>query len=154
MLAVSIVGHAIGFAYFTLRAHSAPVGPSPEVSLGLFRFVAEPTKGGGIASAEFSLHIALLSQVEEAARGELQAKRFRVQQAVEELTRRAHSGDFDDPLLTGLKRQLQEQINETLGIRVIADVIITDLKLERNAGQIGIITEMADSLPWTEKPSG
>jgi len=153
-LAISVVGQSAGFAYFMLRARSAASQPSPEVSLGVFRFLAEPTEGGDISSAEFCLHIALLSQVEEAARRELQAKRFRVQQAVEELTRRAHSGDFDDPLLTGLKRQLQEQINETLGIRVIADVIITDLKVERKAGQMGTITETADTLPWTEKPPG
>ena len=100
------------------------------------------------------MHIALLEQVEVAARRELSAKRFRVQQAVEELTRRAHGGDFEDPLLTELKRRLQERVNEALGIRVIADVIITDLKLERKGEPIERIGETAGAGPWTERPPG
>jgi len=154
ILVVSVAAHAIGLAYFRLTANRPAHEPSPEVSLGVFRYVADPAQAGQITSAEFSLHIALLDQVEGAARRALSVKRYRVQQAVEELTRRARSGDFDDPLLTGLKRQLQEQINQTLGFRVIADVIITDLKLERKADEIGRITETADILPWTEKPPG
>ena len=154
LLAVSLAGHAIGFAYSRLNAKGPGSESSPEVSLGVFRFTADPAEGGQIATAEFSLHIALLSQVEEAARHELQAKRLRVQEAVEQLVRRAHSGDFDDPLLAGMKQQLQERINETLGIRVIADVIITDLKLERNPNEPGMITNTASTPPWTDKPPG
>ncbi|HUT94246.1 MAG TPA: hypothetical protein VMY37_32605 [Thermoguttaceae bacterium] len=152
LLALSVVGHVIGLTYSQLRATRPAGGFGPEVSLGVFRFVAEPEEGGGIVSAEFRLHIALLSQVEARARQEISGKRLRVQQSVEELVRRAHGGDFDDPLLAGLKQQLQEQINETLGIRVIDDVIITELKLERREGPGETTTEMAKSLPWTETP--
>jgi hypothetical protein len=87
------------------------------------------------------------TQVREAALRELAAKRLRVQQAVEELIRRAHGGDFDDPLLAGLKQQLQEEINEALGIRVIDDVIITDLKLTRKEGQVATVAETAGPIP-------
>ena len=152
LLALSVVGHVIGLTYSQLRATWPASELGPEVSLGAFRFVAEPEERGGIVSAEFRLHIALLSQVEAAARKEISGKRLRVQQAVEELVRRAHGGDFDDPLLAGLKQQLQEQINETLGIRVIDDVIITELKLERREGPGETTTEMAKALPWTETP--
>jgi flagellar basal body-associated protein FliL len=149
LLAVSVAGHALGFAYFRLTAnHSAALGP--EVSLGKFRFVADAAEDGHYAAAEFSLHIALLGQVEASARRELEAKRFRVQEAVEELIRRAHSGDFDDPLLTGLKQQLQEAINEALGVRVISEVIITDLALERKGQQPGMVAESPESLPWPD----
>jgi flagellar basal body-associated protein FliL len=154
LLAVSIAAHAVGFTYSRVVARRPAEEVSPEVSLGVFRFVEDPAEGSGIAGAEFALHVALLEQVEVAARRELSAKRFRVQQAVEELTRRAHGGDFEDPLLTELKRQLQEEINEALGIRVIADVIITDLKLEREGEPIERITETAGAGPWTERPPG
>ena len=50
----------------------------------------------------------------------------------EELLRRAHGGDFEDPGLQELKRQLQERINQALGIRAVADVIVTDLRLRRS----------------------
>ncbi len=46
------------------------------------------------------------------------------------MLRKAHDGDFDDPSLRELKRQMQEQINQTLGMRAIAAVIMADLKLQ------------------------
>jgi hypothetical protein len=153
LLAVSIVGHAVTFTCFQLTGDSPQSGSCPEFSLGEFQFVADPSEGGPIARAEFSLHITLLDEVDRVARKGLEEKKFRVQQGIEELIRRAHGGDFDDPVLGGLKRQLQEQINQTLGVRVIADVIITDLLLERNSDALGPISETADALPWTEEPS-
>lgn len=150
LLGLSVVGHVIGLTYSQWRATRDSAGLGPEVSLGEFRFVAEPDEGGRVRSAEFRLHIALLGQVEAAARRELAAKRLRVHQAVEELVRRAHGGDFDDPLLAEFKQQLQEQINETLGIRVIDDVIITGLRLERRESPGETTTEIAEALPWTE----
>jgi len=151
LLGLSVVGHVIGLTYSQLGASQADAGRGgPEVSLGQFCFVAEPDEASRVRRAEFLLHIALLRQVEAAARRELAAKRLRVQQAVEELVRRAHGGDFDDPLLAELKQELQEQINETLGIRVIDDVIITELKLERAERPAETSTEMAEALPWAE----
>ena len=152
LLGLSVAGHVIGLTYSQLRAARPADGLGQEISLGAFRFAAEPEERGGVVRAEFQLHIALLSQVEAAARKELSAKRLRVQQAVEELVRRAHGGDFDDPLLAGLKQQLQEQINETLGIRVIDDVIITELQLERRPAPADTTTETAETLPWEESP--
>ena len=154
LIAASIVIHGIGFAYSRLAGKSAPPTSSPEVTLGDFRFEAGESEAGRITHAEFSLHIALLDHVDQPARKRLEARRFRVQQDVEELLRRAHSGDFDDPKLGELKRQLQEQINESLGIRAIADVIITDLKLEHGNRDLGLATDAAESVPWVEKPSG
>jgi flagellar basal body-associated protein FliL len=154
LLAVSITGHAIGFTYYKAVARGSADDPSREVSLGVFRFVADPAEGSGIGTADFALHLALLEQVEGAARRELSAKRFRVQQAVEELIRRAHGGDFEDPLLTDLKQRLQEQINEALGIRVIADVIITDLKLERKGEPIERIADTGGAEPWAAAAAG
>lgn len=154
LLAVSLLGHGIGFAYFRLSVRRGSVEPAAEVALGVFRFASDPGEGGHIAGAEFSLHVALVPQLDQPARQALEAKKFRVQQAIEELIRAAHSGDFEDPLLGELKRQLQEQMNETLGMRAIADVIITELRPEWNANHVGGITETGEARPWAEFPSG
>jgi flagellar basal body-associated protein FliL len=153
VLLVSLVAHGIGFAYFRLAARRPPTVTSPEVSLGAYRFEAGDKQSSRITQAEFSLHIALLDHVDREARQRLDACRFRVQQNVEELLRRAHGGDFDDPGLGELKRQLQERINETLGMRAIAEVIVTDLKLQHNGQDAGLVTGTAESAPWVGKPS-
>jgi hypothetical protein len=105
-----------------------------EVTLGDFQFVAPLAPEHSIRRAEFRLHVSLLEQAERPGRHLLTAKRYRVQQRIEQLLRRAHGGDFQDPALTELRRQLQEAINETLGRCVVEEVIITDLCLERAAG--------------------
>ena len=150
IVALSIAVHCVGFAYYQLWGKTAAGQPTPEVSLGAFTFEAPGDEDGRIAAAEFSLHIALLRQVDQPARSRLTARKHRVQQNVEELLRQAHGGDFEDPNLAGLKRQLQEQINETLGIRAIADVIITDLKLHRSPQATSPLTDTAEVAPWVE----
>ena len=106
--------------------------PSPsEIDLGTFRFETERAEGGQTLHADFSLHVALQEAAERVARQKLSARKFRVQQDVEELLRKAHAGDFDDPALQELKRQLLEQIDQTLGLRAVSEVIITGLKLQR-----------------------
>lgn len=154
LVASSIVVHGACFLYYCLARRNSPETPSPEVCLGAFMFEADKAEGGRLVNAEFSLSVALLEHVDQAARRQLKAHRFRVQQDVEELLRRAHGGDFDDPTLGDLKRQLQEQVNETLGIRAVADVIITNLKLRRSDGEIGSMATTAETVPWVEKPSG
>ncbi len=154
LVVVSILAHGVGFAYFRFFRRSAAAVTSPEVGLGAFRFEAGKGEVGRITGAEFSLHIALLDQVDRAARRRLEDHRVRVQQDVEELLRRAHGGDFEDPSLRELKRQLQERINETLGMRVISDVMITDLKIQQSDRELGLATDTAEPVPWVEEPSG
>lgn len=150
LVGVSVIAHGIGFAYYrTSKANAQSV--AAEVALGSFRFEGAKNAKGRIAKAEFSIHIALLDQVNKAAHQRLQSRRFRVQQDIEELLRQAHSGDFDDPNLGELKRQLQEKVNETLGIRAIADVIITNLKIEQRQEDAKAIDKTAEALPWVEK---
>ena len=153
LVGVSVVAHGIGFAYYQWANKASAQSITPEVALGSFRFEGAENEKGRIAKAEFSIHIALLDQVNKVAHQRLQARRFRVQQDVEELLRQAHSGDFDDPNLGELKRQLQEKINETLGMRAIADVIITNLKTEQRQGDAKTIDKSAEALPWVEKPA-
>jgi len=153
ILAVSLANFAVGFVCSRLLVGQTSGGSEYEIDLGRFRFAADNAELGRLADAEFDIHIAMLEHVDLPARQRLEAHRRRVQQDIEELLRQAHSGDFDDPTLVELKRQLQEQINETLGLRAIADVIITDLQMTHSAKDAGPVSETADTVPWSEKPA-
>jgi len=129
-----------------------------EITLGEFGFKAGPDEQGQIEAARFKLHLSFLPEVDAAARLRLTKHRFRVEQDIEQLMRQAHGGDFQDPMLIELKRQLQEQINGTLGVRAVADVIITDLRLTRvpdgdtptPSTPGNAVAEAAGSLPWLD----
>jgi hypothetical protein len=155
LLVASLVLHGAGLV--TYRLLDRPKGPesSPEIALGAYRFLAPPRAPGRVETASFALHIALLENVEGPARARIRDCEHRVRQRVEELLRRAHGGDFEDPALAGLKRQLQEQINETLGMRAIADVMITNLDLTyREDSSAPADAQTAEATPWTEPSSG
>lgn len=131
VLVIVLIG--VQFAIFGYLRSSASTAPTtPEITLGEFQFEDRTDSAAAIQSAEFKLHIGLLSEVDRDARLRLHARRFKVQQGVEELLRRAHSADFEDPSLGELKRQLQEQINTSLGIRAVSEIIITDLAIQRS----------------------
>jgi len=155
VIVASLVLHGAGFAWYRMfRGPNGP-GPTPEVPLGTYEFVANPQQPGHVARARFSLHIALLSHVDPGARQRLHTREHRVRQNVEELLREAHGGDFEDPGLAGLKRQLQERINETLEMRAIADVVITNLELiYREPFSAPPHPATAEARPWAEPPSG
>ncbi len=106
-----------------------------EISLGSFAFENQGD-GGRLADAEFELHIRLLLDMEKDALIRLTQRRFKVEQDIEELLRQASGGDFDDPSLAELKRQLQERINQSLDMRAVSEVIITDLTLTRRAKSV------------------
>ena len=152
-LVAAIVIQGVGLACYKLGRAQGTANPSAEIDLGEYYFSANSGEDGPTNSAEFRLHIALLEQVAGPALQRLRQRQYRVQQDVEQLLRRAHGGDFEDPILGELKRQLQEQINDTLGMRAIADVIITDLKLENGARPRSPVADTGDSVPWTEKSS-
>ncbi len=123
-----------------------------EIPLGEFHFRASPDERGHIATAEFSLHVALLPKAEQTARQRLTEQKYRVKQDIEELIRQAHSGDFEDPTLSGLKRQLQAQINEALRLRAVEAVVITDLRTTPNEHRAAAAEQTAQPrVPWLEK---
>ena len=132
----------------------------PEIPLGTFRYVAGPSKLGQpdeptVSSAEFSLYVTLAESAADGGAELIAARRFRVQQAVEQLLRQAHGGDFQDPSLSTLKRQIREHINAVLGARAVAEVVLTDLKLQYrqpSPGQRASQTPTAErsGVPWKE----
>ncbi len=129
LVCVPLLLHGVGLTYCFLYGQTDVSKPTQEVALGEFRFEAPPQAVGRVDAARFSLHIALLENTTAAARVRLRDREHRVQQNVEQLLREAHGTDFEDPSLAGLKRQIQERVNDTLEMRAVSDVIITGLEL-------------------------
>ena len=125
VLALSVIAHGIGFIYYNKLRQI--IVQSPEVGLGEFEFEKVDTRLSPVTQATFTLHVSLLTDTETKARARLYTRRFRVKQDIEQLLRDAQGGDFEDPILEELKRRIREQINKTLDMRVVEQVIITDL---------------------------
>ena len=153
-LAVSILANLVGVFYFRSLAIRAYPVVAQEIPLGNYRFMADEYEPGQVTQAGFALHIELVRQAEPAARRLLEVRRQKVRQNVEELLRTAHSGDFRDPALRGLKGQLQKRINETLEIRAVAEVIVTELQLERAQSQAESGRYREKNVPWVEPAAG
>ena len=150
LLVVSLICNGAALAKLGSNGNSASEQLTPEVSLGQFSFVSSQAEADQVVKAEFTMHVALSEDVEKEGRRRIYQRRFRLLQDVEELLRGAHSGDFDDPLLRGLKQKLKERINKTLGIRAAAYVIITGLKSERNDTSPVEDGQPAGLVPWVE----
>jgi flagellar basal body-associated protein FliL len=154
LLISTLVIHGIGWAYYKAASASVPVELSPEIDVGNYKFMADKTSGGRLSSAEFSLYITALEGLDRIARTRLASHKFRVQEEIESLLRQAHSGDFDDPSLNDLKRQIRDKINQTLGNRVVSDVIIANMKISTsNNKEPAAAADAASSPPWLEKSS-
>jgi flagellar basal body-associated protein FliL len=154
LLISTLVIHGIGWAYYKAVNAIVPVELSPEIEVGNYKFMADKTSGGRLSGAEFSLYITALEGLDRIARTRLASHKFRVQEEIESLLRQAHSGDFDDPSLNDLKRQIREKINQTLGNRVVSDVIIANMKITTsNNKEPAATADTATSPPWLEKSS-
>jgi len=153
LLVVSLVVHGFAFAYYRL-AGPGPSVPPHEIELGEFQFVPADTEVGPIAGAEFSLYVTLLEGFERSGREQLARHRCRVQQDIEQLLRQAHAGDFEDPCLTELKRRIQAQVNKSLGVRAVADVIITGLELRLTPEAAQPEAQAAQAPAWLDDPAG
>lgn len=135
LLVLSMLGHV---AYIVIEPpeKQGDQATSREVTLGEFSFTNNNNNPDeAIRRVEFHLHVDLLAGTDVVARRRLEQRHSMVKQNVEQLLRRARAVDFTDPILAELKRQLQEAINETISLRGIADVIITDLVIDRSGDE-------------------
>jgi hypothetical protein len=150
-LSVLLPGAVYAFSRLNATSGSGESGDA-EVSIGEFQFLADASERSAIVGAKFSLHLALIPETEAVTRVRLVTHKYRVQQGVEQLLRQAHGGDFEDPSLGDLRRQLQEQINETLGVRGIADCIVTNLNLKLAEREVSTepIGDLAGTVPWSD----
>jgi flagellar basal body-associated protein FliL len=129
LITIALVGHAAGLWMFALQQTAQPE-QTGEVDLGRFEYRNTSVRRGEVSAATFALHVRFIDEVESRARGQLADRRFRVEQDIEEILRQAHGADFADPHIRELKRQFAEQINRSLELRSVSDVIITDLNIE------------------------
>lgn len=146
MITLALLGHGAGLWIFAIQRTARPDQTS-EVDLGQFEFRNTAARRGEMNRATFSLHIRFIDEVASRARQQLADRQFRVEQDIEEILRQAHDADFADPHLRELKRQLQEQINRSLDLRSVAEVIVTDLDIGSAHGATGA------SSPDAEHPS-
>lgn len=150
LLGLSLVMQGVGYWYFSSKSVSKE--PTGEVTLGTFHYrEAEPTTAS-IESADFTLHLDFLEALDRKARNRLEDRRFRVKQDVEELMRLAKGADFEPTAIDQLKRTLQERINASLEMRVVDEVIITDLHVERRPATV--VAEANPTEVATPSPAG
>lgn len=160
LLSLSLLIHVAVLAYVCFGPKPASAPPPAEVSLGDFSYHGDHLEGGRMVKADFSLHVALEHYTDPRVGLLLANHRYRIRQGVEELMRRAHAGDFEDPTLKSLKRRVLERIEETVGERIVSDVMVTQLRVRWNSPDSKTPTETksaqetAEAIPWTEKPSG
>ena len=150
VLAVSLIANGAILTMLGSQDASVAPQPSPEVPLGQFTFVSSQAEAGQVVQADFTIHVALSEELEKEGQRRIEKRKFRLQQDMEELLRGAHSGDFDDPLLRGLKEKLKERVEKTLGIRAVAYVIITGLKTDRSESAPVVEEEPTVLVPWAE----
>ncbi|NLX99744.1 MAG: flagellar basal body-associated FliL family protein [Rhodopirellula sp.] len=131
------------------RSGERASAPAAELPLGDYRFAARKAGESNISGADFSLHIALLNGVDPATHQRVVSRQHRIEQAVEELLRRAHGGDFEDPALGDLKRQLQERINGILEMKAISEVVITGLVLHRSESGPAAAVDTTATASWS-----
>jgi len=129
LLLALLVANLVGVGYVASRPPRLAGITSPEISLGEYRFETPQSGETSIRNAEFTLHVSLLPELDQSARALLATHEFRVRQDIEQLMRQANGRDFEDPRLAELKRQLQETVNTTVGERIVADVIVTQLEV-------------------------
>lgn len=154
LLITTLVIHGLGWAWYKAGNAAPAVERSPEIGIGTFKFTADKTSGSHVAGAEFAVYITALDGLDGVARNRLSSHQFRVQEEIESMLRQAHSGDFVDPALNDIKRQIRERIDQALKNRVVSDVIITNLKFSpSDAKEPAQAADSASSPPWLQKAS-
>ncbi len=128
VVVASVAIHA-GFVVYSHWPAAPAARPATEIPLGKYCFAMTSAAGSPLPKAEFSLYVTILSGLEEMGREKIDTHRFRIQQGVEQLLRKVHPGDFDDPTLGDLKNQLREVVDAAMQLRAVGDVVITDLRV-------------------------
>ena len=126
IVCASLVIHAVVFLFAHKSTGSAAV--PGEFTIGVFTL---PTGEHGDLQApgKFTLHIRLIDDFDSLGRQRLATHQFRVREAVEGLLRKSKGLDWDDTAVARFKHEIQERIDNSIDLRAVAEVIITDLNL-------------------------
>jgi hypothetical protein len=72
---------------------------------------------------------------------------------VENLLRKSHGIELDDPAIARLKHQIEEQINQAIDLRAVAEVMITNLTIEPQPLVNAVTSQSAASKRSTTVPT-
>lgn len=132
-VAVSLVIHSVIFVL--VRRSSARPAIPPEYTVGAFNLIAgQPGDTHGVPG-KFELHVRFIDDLQSQANARIANHQFRVREAIENLLRKSHGIELDDQAIARLKHQIQEQIDQAIDLRAVAEVMITDLTIEPLSGE-------------------
>jgi flagellar basal body-associated protein FliL len=146
-VAVSLVIHAVIFVL--VRRSSARPAIPPEYTVGAFNLVAgQPGDTRGVPG-KFELHVRFIDDLQSQANARIASHQFRVREAIENLLRKSHGIELDDQAIARLKHQIQEQIDQAIDLRAVAEVMITDLTIDRPLSEVPAATQATGSKEHT-----
>jgi flagellar basal body-associated protein FliL len=151
IVVVSLVIHTVLFV-LVRRMSTRPVLP-PEYTVGKFNLVAGAPGDSRGVPGEFELHLRFIDDLQSQANARIANHQFRVREAVENLLRKSHGIELDDPAIARLKHQIEEQINQAIDLRAVAEVMITNLTIEPQPLVNAVTSQPAASKSSTTVPT-
>ena len=151
IVVVSLVIHTVLFV-LVRRMTTRPVLP-PEYTVGKFNLVAVRTGDSRGVPGEFELHLRFIDDLQSQANARIANHQFRVREAVENLLRKSRGIELDDPAIARLKHQIEEQINQAIDLRAVAEVMITNLTIEPQPLVNAVTSQSAASKSSTTVPT-
>ncbi len=137
LLVLVMIGlHAGIVGMIRIQANQAKESLSCEVDLGSFYVGREADLG----VVHLRIHALVPINHRLQSRQLIDLNLQQVRQAVEEYCRQADPGLLLDPLLTDLKENLMDSLVRTVGETAIDDVVITDLRPDKNQSSLAFTT--------------
>jgi hypothetical protein len=127
-----------GAIVYWLRTRAAPVAESfpKEVPLGVFEFTRSNGRESRVLRGQFDLFVRLTDELTASQQRQFIQHQPQLQKAVEEALLRLRAADFSDLRLVRLKNRVQEQLNDELGFDGIAEVLVSNFKIQAIAATI------------------
>lgn len=127
LVIVSLVLHFTAFVL--LRKSVSKTIVQPEFTVGTFTLTADEHGYGHGTSGKFDLHVRFIDDLDATARTRMTSHEFRVRESIENLLRGAQGIELNEQILTRLKHQIQDRIDDAIDMRAVAEVLITDLTI-------------------------
>jgi flagellar basal body-associated protein FliL len=135
LLVVFVVEGAILYWFRTRAAPDAASLPK-EIPLGVFEFTRSNGRESRVLRGQFDLFVRMTDELTASQQRQFVQHQPQLQKAVEEALLRLRAADFSDLRLVRLKNRVQEQLNDELGFDGIAEVLISNFKIQATAATI------------------
>jgi hypothetical protein len=122
--------------WFRTRAASEVASLSKEIPLGVFEFTRSNGRESRVLRGQFDLFVRLTDELTASQQRQFVQHQPQLQKAVEEALLRLRAADFSDLRLVRLKNRVQEQLNDELGFDGIAEVLVSNFKIQAIAATI------------------